>query len=55
MVELERAIAAARDAEPERLPLRGRTCEGIRWLARSNYELQLSEGCRRLGSRDLPL
>ncbi len=42
MVELERAIAAASAAEPERLGS-GETLEGMLWLAQSNYELQLSK------------
>ena len=42
MVELEHAITAARAAEPETLRSE-KTCEGILWLARSNYELELSK------------
>lgn len=42
MVELERAIVAARTADPPAVPSE-ETCEGILWLARSNYELQLSK------------
>ena len=42
MVELEHAIAAARAAEPEKLQSDG-TCEDILWLARCNYELEISK------------
>ncbi len=41
MVQLEHAITAAREAAPEKLQIE-ETLQGIRWLARSNYQLELS-------------
>ena len=39
--QLEHALAAAHDESPERIQLE-ETVQGIRWLARSNYQLELS-------------
>ena len=41
MAELEHAITAAREAAPDTLQSE-ETIQGIRWLARSNYQLELS-------------
>jgi predicted GH43/DUF377 family glycosyl hydrolase len=41
MVQLERAISAAREAAPDTL-LSEESIQRIRWLARSNYQLELS-------------
>ena len=41
IMDLQHALAAAQAAEPERFRS-PETCEGMLWLARSNYELQLS-------------
>jgi predicted GH43/DUF377 family glycosyl hydrolase len=41
LAQLEHAIAGAREAAPEKLQLE-ETLQGIRWLARSNYQLELS-------------
>jgi predicted GH43/DUF377 family glycosyl hydrolase len=40
MVQLEHAITEAREAAPERLPLEA-SLQDIRWLAQSNYQLNL--------------
>lgn len=40
MAQLEQAIATAQDAEPHKLRARD-AVQGIRWLARSNYQLEL--------------
>jgi predicted GH43/DUF377 family glycosyl hydrolase len=42
LIELERAIADARQAKPELMRLE-ETLEGIRWLARENYQLRLPD------------
>ena len=41
MAQLEHAITEAREAAPEKLQLE-ETLQGIRWLARSNYQLELA-------------
>ena len=41
MAQLEHAITAAREVTPEKLQME-ETIEGIRWLARANYQLRLS-------------
>ena len=43
MAQLEHAITAAREAEPRKLQPAD-AIQGIRWLARTNYQLQLSRG-----------
>ena len=43
MAQLEQAIMAAQEAEPRKLQSAD-AIQGIRWLARTNYQLQLSRG-----------
>jgi len=43
MAQLEQAIASARDAEPDKFRSED-AVQSIRWLARSNYQLQLPQG-----------
>ena len=53
MTQLEQAIAAAREASPKRSS-RKTPSQSIRWLARSNYQLELPRGRGGLGSGHLP-